>query len=104
MLLVNLSPWVFQSQRKDTKIVPSRDGEGNPCSRKLMLAKGPRGVNGKCVLVCTKLENQWSKVADLTCGHFPVGHLDFDNVLIMWVLMIGRSASRTCIEIAYWYK
>jgi hypothetical protein len=69
MLFVNISPLVFESQRKDTKMEPSLKGEGDLCLRKLMLAKGPKGVNGKCVLVCTKLENQWSKVAYLTDGH-----------------------------------
>jgi hypothetical protein len=28
-----------------------------------MLAKGEKGVNGKCVLVCTKSEKEWSVLA-----------------------------------------
>jgi len=28
-----------------------------------MLAKGEKGVNGKCVLLCTKLEKEWSVFA-----------------------------------------
>jgi hypothetical protein len=30
-----------------------------------MLAKGEKGVNGKCVLVCTKLEKEWSVLAQV---------------------------------------
>jgi hypothetical protein len=33
-----------------------------------MLAKGEKGVNGKCVLVCTKLEKEWSRFAQMSNG------------------------------------
>jgi hypothetical protein len=42
-----------------------------------MLAKGSRGVNGKCVLVCTMVEVFGHKTTLLTRGHgnvsLPIG-------------------------------
>jgi hypothetical protein len=66
-----------------------------------MLAKGLKGVNGKCVLVCTKLEIQWTKVAHLTNGHYCVSWWVIDNWLIWQTLRIGELAPETCTEIAY---
>jgi hypothetical protein len=42
-----------------------------------MLAKGEKGVNGKCVLVCTKLEKEWTIFAQLTA----LLHFTADSIL-----------------------
>src|ERR1700675_358763 len=69
-------------RRKDTTLELSPPQRG-PRSRRFMLAKGEKGVNGKCVLVCTKLEKEWSIFAQLTAGRTRIPSLGFCNCLII---------------------
>ena len=54
-----------------------------------MLAKAPKRVNGKCVLLCTIEETYGSKITIMTTSHFPApdslpGKYLIINMMLIW--------------------